>query len=129
MDWLPQQEIMAHPKTILFFTHFGMHGALEALWYGLPMVGMPLFSDQGDVRTKAEEKGVGRGIDMFASSDEIHEAIVEVRDNPMLVAYSHIKKNLITNCLISISGTSPLWPGCPPSTANRGTTQWTMQFG
>ena len=50
--WLPQQEILAHPKTILFFTHFGMHGALEAIWYGVPMVGFPLFSDQGDVRTK-----------------------------------------------------------------------------
>ena len=44
--WLPQQEILAHPKTILFFTHFGMHGALEAIWYGVPMVGFPLFSDQ-----------------------------------------------------------------------------------
>ena len=40
------QEILAHPKTILFFTHFGMHGALEAIWYGVPMVGFPLFSDQ-----------------------------------------------------------------------------------
>jgi glucuronosyltransferase len=82
MDWLPQQEIMAHPKTILFFTHYGMHGALEAVWYGLPMVGMPLFSDQGDVRAKVEEKGIGRGLDMFASANEIHEAIIEVRDNP-----------------------------------------------
>ena len=48
--WLPQQEILAHPKTRLFFTHFGMHGALEAVWYGVPMVGFPLFSDQ--VRTE-----------------------------------------------------------------------------
>jgi glucuronosyltransferase len=82
LDWLPQQEIMAHPKTILFFTHFGMHGALEAVWYGLPMVGIPLFADQGDVRTKVEEQGIGRGLDMFASAKEIHDAIIEVRDNP-----------------------------------------------
>merc|ERR1719264_487653 len=80
--WLPQQEILAHPKTILFFTHFGMHGVLEAIWYGVPMVGFPLFSDQGDVRTKAEEKGVAKGVDMFASADEIFEAIVQVRDDP-----------------------------------------------
>merc|ERR1719245_964992 len=84
--WLPQQEILAHPKTRLFFTHFGMHGALEAVWYGVPMVGFPLFSDQGDVRTKAKEKGIAKGVDMFASADEIHEAIVEVRDNPSYAA-------------------------------------------
>ena len=53
--WLPQQEILAHPKTRLFFTHFGMHGALEAVWYGVPMVGFPLFSDQ--VRTSGASSG------------------------------------------------------------------------
>ena len=37
---------------------------------------------QGDVRTKAEEKGVAKGVDMFASADEIFEAIVQVRDDP-----------------------------------------------
>jgi hypothetical protein len=34
-----------------------MHGhgpARARTWYGLAMVGMSLFSDQGDVRTKAE---------------------------------------------------------------------------
>ena len=33
------------------------------------------------MRTKAEEKGIAKGVDMFASADEIHAAIVEVRDN------------------------------------------------
>ena len=36
---------------------------------------------QGDVRTKCEEKGVAKGVDMFASADEIFEAIVRVRDD------------------------------------------------
>ena len=38
------------------------------------------------MRTKAEEKGVAKGVDMFASADEIHEAIVEVRDDPSYAA-------------------------------------------
>ena len=57
--WLPQQEILAHPKTRLFFTHFGMHGALEAIWYGVPMVGFPLFSDQVRVSDQLMELGLG----------------------------------------------------------------------
>ena len=27
-----------------------------------------------------EEKGVGKGVDMFASADEIYESIIEVRE-------------------------------------------------
>ena len=38
-----------------------------------------------------EEKGVGKGVDMFASADEVFEAIVEVRENP---SYSAKAKRL-----------------------------------
>ena len=37
---------MAHPKVVLFLTHCGMHGVLEAVWNEVPMVGMPVFIDQ-----------------------------------------------------------------------------------
>ena len=40
------QDIMAHPKVVLFLTHCGMHGVLEAVWNEVPMVGMPVFIDQ-----------------------------------------------------------------------------------
>ena len=44
--WLPQQSILAHPKTILFFTHVGNNGLLEAIHYRVPMVGMPIYMNQ-----------------------------------------------------------------------------------
>ena len=31
--FLPQQDILAHPKTILFVTHCGMHGVMEAIYH------------------------------------------------------------------------------------------------
>ena len=37
---------MAHQNVILFLTHCGMHGVLEAVWNKVPMVGMPVFIDQ-----------------------------------------------------------------------------------
>ena len=42
------------------------------------MVGMPVFIDQGDVLTRMEEKGIALGVDKTASSDAIHDAIVQV---------------------------------------------------
>ena len=43
---VPQQAVLAHPRTLLFVTHCGMHGVLEAVHHGVPMVGMPVFIDQ-----------------------------------------------------------------------------------
>lgn len=36
----------AHLNTKLFITHGGLGGVEEALYCGIPMIGIPLFSDQ-----------------------------------------------------------------------------------
>ncbi|XP_076047795.1 UDP-glucuronosyltransferase 2B33-like [Oratosquilla oratoria] len=81
MKWIPQQDVLGHPKTKAFITHCGMHGVLEALYHGVPMVGMPIFIDQGDVMTKMLDKGVAVGIEKGASEDEIYNAVTEVLSN------------------------------------------------
>ena len=82
VPWVPQQAVLAHSNTKLFITHCGMHGVLEAIHYEVPMVGMPVFIDQGDILTRMEEVGIAVGVSKEASSEEIHQAIREVRDNP-----------------------------------------------
>ena len=86
VPWVPQQAVLAHHKLRLFLTHCGMHGVLESIYYGVPMVGMPVFIDQGDVLVRIEEKGIGVGIDKFATTDEIVEAINKVVSDP---TYKH----------------------------------------
>jgi len=83
VPWVPQQAVLAHPRTKIFITHCGMHGVLEAIHYSVPMVGMPVFIDQGDILTRMEEAGIAVGVTKEASSEDIHQAIREVRDNPV----------------------------------------------
>ena len=51
--------VSAHAKLILFLTHCGMHGVLEAIHYGVPMVGIPVFIDQVSTGTIAHH-GTGQ---------------------------------------------------------------------
>ena len=60
-----------------------MHGVLESIHYAVPMVGMPVFIDQGDVLRRITDAGIGVGVDKAASGEELYQAILEVRDNPV----------------------------------------------
>jgi len=46
VSWVPQISLLAHPNTKIFITHGGLGGLQEALYHGVPMIGMPLFGDQ-----------------------------------------------------------------------------------
>ncbi|KAL7293656.1 hypothetical protein TKK_0012735 [Trichogramma kaykai] len=46
LPWTPQQPLLAHKNMRVFITHGGLGGLIEALYYGVPMIGIPLFSDQ-----------------------------------------------------------------------------------
>ncbi|XP_033228018.1 UDP-glucuronosyltransferase 2B31-like [Belonocnema kinseyi] len=45
-SWIPQIPVLKHHNTKLFITHGGMLGIQEALYYKVPMIGIPLYSDQ-----------------------------------------------------------------------------------
>ncbi|KAM4707180.1 UDP-glucuronosyltransferase 3A1-like [Discoglossus pictus] len=59
MDWLSQNDLLGHPKIRLLVTHGGLNSLMEAIYHGVPVVGIPLFGDQFDnmVRIKAKNMG------------------------------------------------------------------------
>lgn len=44
--WLPQSDILAHKNVVLFMTHGGVFGTQEGIARGVPMLFMPVYSDQ-----------------------------------------------------------------------------------
>ncbi|KAG9261594.1 UDP-glucuronosyltransferase 2C1-like [Astyanax mexicanus] len=58
-DWIPQNDLLGHPKTRVFLTHGGTNGVYEAVYHGVPMVGIPIFADQPDNMVHVKAKGAG----------------------------------------------------------------------
>ncbi|XP_055688527.1 UDP-glycosyltransferase UGT5-like isoform X1 [Lutzomyia longipalpis] len=46
--FVPQSDLLAHPNLKLFISHCGLLSTQEAAWFGVPILGLPVFADQFD---------------------------------------------------------------------------------
>nr|NP_001138283.1 UDP glucuronosyltransferase 2 family, polypeptide A6 precursor [Danio rerio] len=82
-DWIPQNDLLGHPKTKAFITHGGTNGLYEAIYHGVPMVGLPLFGDQPDNLMHLKSKGAAVVLDFFTlESKDLVDALKTVLNNP-----------------------------------------------
>ncbi|KAL7882285.1 hypothetical protein AOLI_G00091340 [Acnodon oligacanthus] len=70
MKWLPQNDLLAHPKAKAFITHGGTHGLYEGICNGVPMVMIPLFGDQGDNVQRMVARGVAETLNIYDITSE-----------------------------------------------------------
>nr|XP_040123975.1 UDP-glucuronosyltransferase 1A9 isoform X3 [Ictidomys tridecemlineatus] len=79
VKWLPQNDLLGHPKTRAFITHAGSHGIYEGICNGVPMVMMPLFGDQMDNAKRMETRGAGVTLNVLEmTSDDLANALKAV---------------------------------------------------
>ncbi|XP_028929296.1 UDP-glucuronosyltransferase 2A2 isoform X7 [Ornithorhynchus anatinus] len=69
-DWIPQNDLLGHPKTKAFITHGGTNGIYEAIYHGVPMVGIPMFADQPDNIAHMKAKGAAAEVDFSSMTTD-----------------------------------------------------------
>lgn len=57
--WWPQDDILAHRNVKVFITHGGLLGSSEAIYHGVPVIGIPIFGDQELNMARAQRAGYG----------------------------------------------------------------------
>ncbi|CAG2057700.1 unnamed protein product [Timema podura] len=68
--WMPQQDVLRHPKMKAFISQGGLQSAEEAILMGVPLIGIPFFADQ-DLNVKMiVERGIGLKIEFTEVTKE-----------------------------------------------------------
>ncbi|XP_023199537.1 UDP-glucuronosyltransferase 2C1-like isoform X2 [Xiphophorus maculatus] len=95
-SWIPQNDLLGHPKTKAFITHGGTNGIYEAIYHGVPMVGIPMFADQPDNMVHMEAKGAAVIQNLnFMTTESLRDAIKAVindksyKENAMRLSRIH----------------------------------------
>nr|XP_046205446.1 UDP-glucuronosyltransferase 2B13-like [Oncorhynchus gorbuscha] len=84
VQWMPQNDLLGHPMTRLFVAHGGTNGVQEAIYHGIPVVGLPLFFDQYDNLLRLKKRGGAKLLSMATvdQNNNFLEALQEVLDEP-----------------------------------------------
>ncbi|MBY0121536.1 macrolide family glycosyltransferase [Bacillus sp. S/N-304-OC-R1] len=73
-NYVPQTELLKHTK--LFITHGGMNSANEGIYYGVPMIVIPLSADQPIIAEQIVSIGAGIKLNMQSlTEDHLREAV------------------------------------------------------
>ncbi|XP_022908801.2 UDP-glucosyltransferase 2-like isoform X1 [Onthophagus taurus] len=82
MKWLPQQDVLRHPKIKLFITQAGHQSIEEAIFSHVPMVVMPFFADQEGNAKRIVLKDIAVKVDhKELTKESFKSSILEVMEN------------------------------------------------
>ncbi len=83
VKWLPQNDLLGHPKIKAFVAHCGTNGIYESIYHGVPIIGMPLLFDQFENAVRLEARGVAKVVDVSQITQQnFLETVQEVLHNP-----------------------------------------------
>ncbi|KAI4877487.1 hypothetical protein NFI96_015051 [Prochilodus magdalenae] len=64
VNWMPQNDLLGHSKIRAFVAHGGTNGVQEAIYHGVPVLGIPLFFDQFDNLVRIQIKGAAKIVEL-----------------------------------------------------------------
>jgi hypothetical protein len=82
LSWCPHEQVLGHPVTGLFVTHFGWNSTQESIYAGVPMICWPFFAEQMTNCRYAYAKWViGLEIDSDMRRDDVARLVLEAVDD------------------------------------------------
>ncbi|XP_030624659.1 UDP-glucuronosyltransferase 2C1 isoform X2 [Chanos chanos] len=83
VKWMPQNDLLGHPKTRAFVAHGGTNGIYESIYHGVPVLGLPLLFDQFENVLRLEVRGAAKVLDVTKlNSQRFLEALRELLHEP-----------------------------------------------
>lgn len=78
-NWIPQNDVLAHPNVVLFISHGGLFGTTESLYHGVPILSIPFFGDQFRNAHRISKAGYGELLDhRKITRDSFEKAITDI---------------------------------------------------
>ncbi|KAJ2944738.1 hypothetical protein O0L34_g1626 [Tuta absoluta] len=108
--WFPQQEILAHPNVKVFITHGGPRALEEAIFYEVPIVGLPIVRPRIVFMAQVTKHGCGEILDPYVlNKDELKTTIEAVANNEKYKKSITKLKSIIVDPLISGPDNAVWW--------------------
>ncbi|XP_033229037.1 UDP-glucuronosyltransferase-like [Belonocnema kinseyi] len=107
---IPQIPVLKHENIKLFITHGGMLGIQEALYYKVPMIGIPLFSDQFRNVETLVSKNIGTRLDYNKITQRsLDEALNAILNDPKYREAAERESRLFRDRPMSPMNTATFW--------------------
>ncbi|KAI9556581.1 UDP-glycosyltransferase 208A1 [Daphnia sinensis] len=82
ISWLPQRELLKHPKVRLFISHGGLLSQFETVHHGVPSICLPVWADHPINAQKSEDDGYAIRINWDDLTEEkLYNAIQLMTNN------------------------------------------------
>ncbi|XP_043467651.1 uncharacterized protein LOC122501928 [Leptopilina heterotoma] len=109
-DWIPQLQVMRHNNTRLFITHGGLISTLEALYNGVPLIGLPLYADQfSNIRIFVNKNMAIRLNYKKLTKESLDEALDAVLNNPKYREAAKYESKLFRDRPMTATETVNFW--------------------
>ncbi|RXG55521.1 2-hydroxyacylsphingosine 1-beta-galactosyltransferase [Armadillidium vulgare] len=108
--WLPQPDLLGHPKIRLFITHGGQMSTIESSHHGVPVIGMSVFADQHFNMKVVQNEGWGRLVDWKTLEEtSFRNVIQDVLNNKTMKEIAKRKSAIMQDRLVPPDEEAAYW--------------------